>query len=426
MYKNKNFIILSSVDWDTHKQLHHHLTNHLLDLNYKILFVENTGTRSFKITDIARVKNRLKNILRAKTNFIRINHKLTILSPLFIPFHFNFFFKIINNLLIFDKINYWNKKNNTRNTVLISFLPNPITENIFKNLNASVKIYFMADNMTINAPDRELIESCEKRIVKMSDYIFYTSEYLKKKLDRKLRNNQILSSGVNYNDYNLIRKPKKNKKFTIGYIGAIREIIDNKLILDISKELPDAEIILIGPELTNFQNLKICKNIKFLGKVSHKKIPQMLLNFDVGIIPYKVNKFTDSIYPLKLNEYLAAKLPVVSSNIKTVNEFSKKNSDIIKIAKNNSHMVDILKKIKNKEITFDKKKIKSIAKTNSWKSKFSIFDMIIDEIFFKKNFKKYSLKQKILMKINPIRMKLTKIIIVIIIFMAIFKLQLIN
>ena len=93
MYKNKNFIILSSVDWDTHKQLHHHLTNHLLDLNYKILFVENTGTRSFRITDIGRVKNRLKNILRAKTNFIRINHKLTILSPLFIPFHFNFFLK---------------------------------------------------------------------------------------------------------------------------------------------------------------------------------------------------------------------------------------------------------------------------------------------------------------------------------------------
>ena len=30
MYKNKKYIILSSVDWDTHKQLHHALTKHLV------------------------------------------------------------------------------------------------------------------------------------------------------------------------------------------------------------------------------------------------------------------------------------------------------------------------------------------------------------------------------------------------------------
>ena len=34
---------------------------------------------------------------------------------------------------------------------------------------------------------------------------------------------------------------------------------------------------------------------------------------DVGVIPFQVTRFTRSIYPMKLNEYLAAGRPVVTT-----------------------------------------------------------------------------------------------------------------
>jgi glycosyltransferase involved in cell wall biosynthesis len=43
-------------------------------------------------------------------------------------------------------------------------------------------------------------------------------------------------------------------------------------------------------------------------------LPAYLQHFDCCIIPYKVNKLTASIYPLKINEYLAAGKPVVSTH----------------------------------------------------------------------------------------------------------------
>ena len=182
MYKNKNYIILSSVDWDTHKQLHHALTKHLVDTGGRVLFVENTGTRSLRFADIDRVTHRIRNILKSKSGFTKKNKKLTVFTPLFIPFHFNFFVKRINNFIVAGRILDWIKYEQFENPIIINFLPNPITKNILNSLASSAKIYFMADNMTINSPKRIEMEKIEKNILNNSDFIFYTSGLLKKNL----------------------------------------------------------------------------------------------------------------------------------------------------------------------------------------------------------------------------------------------------
>ena len=94
---NRNIIIFSSVDWETHRQLHHELCDYLIKKN-KILFVENTGSRSLRISDISRIKTRIQNFFKTKGGFRILNQYLTIYTPLFIPFHFNF---LLKNLIIF-------------------------------------------------------------------------------------------------------------------------------------------------------------------------------------------------------------------------------------------------------------------------------------------------------------------------------------
>ena len=57
--KNKDIIIFSAIDWDTQWQWQQELAIHFAKKN-RVLFIENTGVRSLKITDSQRIINRLK------------------------------------------------------------------------------------------------------------------------------------------------------------------------------------------------------------------------------------------------------------------------------------------------------------------------------------------------------------------------------
>jgi glycosyltransferase involved in cell wall biosynthesis len=57
-------------------------------------------------------------------------------------------------------------------------------------------------------------------------------------------------------------------------------------------------------------------------------VPEFMAACDVGLLPYKLNAWTRSIHPLKLYEYLACGLPVVSSDIPSVHE----QGDVVAIA----------------------------------------------------------------------------------------------
>ena len=62
-------------------------------------------------------------------------------------------------------------------------------------------------------------------------------------------------------------------------------------------------------------------NVHFLGVRPVTEIPSIVASWDVGIIPYRVNDETRSASPLKLYEYLAAGLPVVSSDVPAARQF---------------------------------------------------------------------------------------------------------
>jgi glycosyltransferase involved in cell wall biosynthesis len=54
-------------------------------------------------------------------------------------------------------------------------------------------------------------------------------------------------------------------------------------------------------------------NIHLLGKRTYEQLPDVLRAADVGLIPYARNELTESIFPMKVYEYLAAGLPVIAT-----------------------------------------------------------------------------------------------------------------
>ncbi len=54
-------------------------------------------------------------------------------------------------------------------------------------------------------------------------------------------------------------------------------------------------------------------NIHLLGTRSYEQLPDVLRAVDAGLIPYARNALTESVFPMKVYEYLAAGLPVVAT-----------------------------------------------------------------------------------------------------------------
>lgn len=100
------------------------------------------------------------------------------------------------------------------------------------------------------------------------------------------------------------------------YVGAMDVRFDFELVQRTARENPRISFVLIGPEELARKRLKNKDNIYLLGTVSYDVLPAYLHHADVGMIPFNVKeypKFVHSVHPLKLYQYMACGLPVVST-----------------------------------------------------------------------------------------------------------------
>ncbi|WP_404470055.1 glycosyltransferase [Sutcliffiella horikoshii] len=102
----------------------------------------------------------------------------------------------------------------------------------------------------------------------------------------------------------------------IGYIGAWAPWVDKEIISKLADTYPHGQIIIIGPMLTS--ELVNKSNVYYLGYRDYSDLPAILAYFDICIIPFELNRITESTNPIKVYEYLAAGKPVVSTNLPEV------------------------------------------------------------------------------------------------------------
>lgn len=392
---NIDFIIFGSRDWDNNWQTQHRLAKEL-SKNYRVLYIENTGLRSVEIADFPRVVQRLKNWKRSISGFRKINDNLTILSPLIFPFPYIKVFQILNSLMINKLLNSWIKKNNFNQINLISFLATPLVRETINKFNFLVSFYYIGDNHLIAAKNQKFAFS-EDEISKNVDAVFSTSEKLKEKFIKINPRTYKFSAGVELEKFQIDEKdiivPEKLKninKPVIGFIGSLNEKIDLELMDYILKSLPTYSFVFVGENSENRMNMSIFKNknIFFLGKQPHKELKNYLNNFDCAIIPYNINSFTDTVYPSKLNEYLALGLPIVSTNFYEIQFFNKENNNVVNIAMDKKQFVNAIKENISQNSKTKCEMRKEIAKQNSWEIRYGN----IMEIILKLNKKKISEK----------------------------------
>jgi len=104
----------------------------------------------------------------------------------------------------------------------------------------------------------------------------------------------------------------------LGYFGALARWFDYDLIHEIAARRPGWQVVLLGWEydgsLPASEILKI-PGVHYLGGKPYAALPAYAAHFDVAILPFVRNEVTESTSPIKLFEYMAARKPIVATDL---------------------------------------------------------------------------------------------------------------
>jgi hypothetical protein len=110
----------------------------------------------------------------------------------------------------------------------------------------------------------------------------------------------------------LEREPTLSKKNTIGYVGSIAGWFDWEYLASLARLLPRYEFEVCGPRYSRVP-ANLPGNVSLSEAVPHDSVPSLLSTFAAGLIPFKVNRLTEFVDPIKYHEYRAMSLPVIAS-----------------------------------------------------------------------------------------------------------------
>jgi len=97
------------------------------------------------------------------------------------------------------------------------------------------------------------------------------------------------------------------------YVGAVAAWFDWDLMLALAKRMPAVHVLVIGPWLRAEPSpAGIPENLHLLGPVPYALVPAVLSHCSVGLVPFLLNDLVKGVSPIKVYEYLAAGIPVVS------------------------------------------------------------------------------------------------------------------
>lgn len=189
-----------------------------------------------------------------------------------------------------------------------------------------LNIYQCIDDMTQETYTAKHGARLEEEVIRQADLAFVTSKNLWKIKSHLNPNLHVLHNAVDITIFQdavekEFERPHEIADVKTKIIGFMGNLDPHRINYDLLKKIAlkhnDKTLLLIGP-LNNNQykevGLDTMPNVIFTGGKNIKELPAYLQHMDCTIIPFLCNKLTESIYPLKINEYLAAGKPVISSN----------------------------------------------------------------------------------------------------------------
>lgn len=314
-----------SHDWTGDPLSKTHLMR-LLARHNRVLWVNSIGYRSPNLAakkDLGRIKQKL---LAATRPVREVEPNLFVFSPLVIPAYGQRWIQELNRSLLAAQVRRVLRKLGFHRPV--NWIFNPAAGILARRLGEETVIYYCVDEYTaFHGVNREGLAATESALLATADAVFVSAEELLKSKVSPKAPTQLIRHGVDYDHFRKSLDPgtivpdelEGLPGPVIGYFGLIAEDwVDVPLLQKVARSFPHGTLVLIGKSTMDLSSLAQEPNVRIMGRKPYESLPAYCKGFDVALIPFPISEVTLNANPLKAREYLAAGLPVVSTDIPEV------------------------------------------------------------------------------------------------------------
>jgi glycosyltransferase involved in cell wall biosynthesis len=326
-------ILCFANDWSTDPTSKHHLLKRFADHN-RVLWIEAAGMRRPDLTsasDLGRIATKAKSFFKPARQMLPQLHAY---SPPALPLPGSEIARSLNSQLYKWSIGReLSRLGMSRKPVI--WVYGPHVAPLIRDLPRSYLLYHCVDKWSaFQGYDPSFMEACEAEICSAADVVLASASDLAERCERYSDNVHYVPHGVDHAHFAQALAPGDVPEDLaaipgprIGFFGLIHEWVDIDLIGKLADVLP-YQFVLIGAGNQDMSALLARKNVHLLGRKPFSTLPHYSRGFDAAIVPFRTSDLTKSVNPIKLREYAAAGLPVVSTGLPEV----VKCADIVRIA----------------------------------------------------------------------------------------------
>ncbi len=330
--EGRDIVCLGFAEWDaelwTNQQ---HLMARLARRN-RVLFVESLGLRRPRLAgrDLRRMARRVERAAAGP----RAVDGLQVLSPMVIPIHGRPRIQTLNAALLRAQVGRAARSLGVERPLLWSYVPQ--ADWLVETLKPSTIIYHCVDDIAAQkGVQAAAFRRAETHFAARADLVLASAPALAERM-RTLNDQVFYAPNVadterfataldeGSTDAAVAALPRPRIVFT-GAVVATK--LDLELIGSVARARPDWTFALVGPigagdPRTDISSIEWLPNVHLLGARSYDALPEVLRGADVALVPYAINELTRSVFPMKVYEYLAAGLAVVTTPLPALAETS--------------------------------------------------------------------------------------------------------
>ena len=385
---NKTAIVcFSTIEWNSLYQTPQAVMTEMANRGYQVLYIETTGVRGVRPLDAKRIVDRIKNWINSSFGFREIEQNLVVLHAILLPFPYHPLAVQINKILLLMCINLWSLRRKMDTLIAWVYLPTPLTLKVIEYLSPKSVIYQRLADFYCLADQPDQLHGTEDKLMKKADIVVVQGEgLLADQLEHRPETAFVLNgvspqfSSSGEAPVSCLELFSEIRRPVAGYIGAIHEYFDFDLIDEVSTILQDISFVFVGPRLCSAKNMIQKPNVYFVGERQWRELAHYIERFDVCLVPYRKTKYTESVVPSKVLEYMMIGKPIVATKLNELVYMQSKNSHLISLANTPQEFARaILSGIIDKDIRSCESRI-NFAMSHTWPQKLDLLLTKLSEL----------------------------------------------